>query len=90
MKKKKIKKNYRSKAIIVGSDGQDGTILAKKLKKLKYIIYKISKKNFNIKNSSAVRNIVKKIKPKEIYYLAAHHHSSEDKNLNNNKATTTK
>ena len=78
MKNKKIK-NKKFTAIIVGSNGQDGIILNNKLTKLNYRIYKINKNNGNIKRPKFVTNLVKKIKPDEIYYLAAYHHSSEEK-----------
>ena len=67
-------------AVIVGGDGQDGTILKEKLEQKKYKIISLNKKNIDICNYEKVTNIIKKTKPHEIYYLAAHHNSSEKNN----------
>ena len=67
------------KAIIIGCNGQDGTLLTKLLKKKKYSVYGLSRKNFDITSIKEVEEIVRKIKPQEIYFLAAYHHSFEDR-----------
>ncbi|MAZ06987.1 MAG: hypothetical protein CMM99_00765 [Rickettsiales bacterium] len=67
------------KVIIVGCKGQDGTLLTNLLNKKKYSIYGLSRENFDITSKEKVEEIVKKIKPQEIYFLAAYHHSSEDR-----------
>ena len=67
-------------AVIVGGDGQDGTILKEKLQQKKYKIISLNKKNIDICNYNKVTNIIKKTKPHEIYYLAAYHNSSEKNN----------
>ena len=69
----------KSKIIIVGSNGQDGIILKNKLNKLDYNIVEITKNNFDISNKNSVLNLVKKNKPKKIFYLASYHHSSDSK-----------
>jgi len=69
-------------AIIVGSNGQDGQLLEKKLKSINYSIVGITKKTIDITNSKLVHELISKTKPKEVYFLAAFHHSSED-NMNN-------
>lgn len=85
-KKKKI-------ALIIGANGQDGNILFKFLIDSGYSIIGISKSGVrahniawktkvNIKNRAEVFNIVKKLHPDEIYYLAAFHFSSENKRNN--------
>jgi len=78
------------KAIIVGADGQDGTILFDYLKSKKYRIIGIDRKRMkffmapkiksvNISDERRVHNLIKYFKPHEIYYLAAFHSSSEEK-----------
>lgn len=82
------------KAIIIGSNGQDGKLLFAYLKKKKYNIVGIDKKsiitngsgwkkNIDITDKNQVFNLVKKFIPDEIYYLAAFHHSSQDKKIDN-------
>lgn len=78
-------------ALIIGVNGQDGTILFNYLSGLDYRIIGVGKNNIktigikfnkklNINRRNDVFDLVKKIKPDEIYYLAAFHHSSQDKN----------
>ncbi len=70
-------------ATIIGSNGQDGQLIASLLKKRNYKIIKISKENFDITSRSSVENFIKTKKPNEIYFLAAYHHSSENRiNIN--------
>ncbi|MBA4318778.1 MAG: GDP-mannose 4,6-dehydratase [Flavobacterium sp.] len=77
------------RAIIVGSQGQDGQLLYDFLLKRRYSIVGINKnqikcspgisfKKPDIFKIKEVANLVKKFQPREIYYLAAFHHSSED------------
>ena len=72
-------------AVIVGSDGQDGQLLKKKLKSIGYSIEKITKDTMDITNPKQVNELISRIKPKEIYFLAAFHHSSEEKIKNDSK-----
>jgi GDPmannose 4,6-dehydratase len=74
----------KNKVIIVGSDGQDGTILKNKLNQLNYNIVEITKNNFDISNKNLVFNLIKKNQPNKIFYLASYHHSS-DSNIEKNK-----
>ena len=67
------------KVIIVGCKGQDGTLLTNLLKKSKYSVYGLSRENFDITSKEKVEEVVRKIKPHEIYFLAAYHHSSENR-----------
>ena len=81
----------RKKAIIVGCQGQDGTLLSEFLAKKDYEVIGIdlgviksnigkwTKESFNICCFEDVNKLVSFIKPDEVYYLAAYHHSSEDK-----------
>jgi GDPmannose 4,6-dehydratase len=81
------------RAIIVGSNGQDGRLLFNLLQKQGYTIIGISKdsihsnqQKFNfdpldISDLKSVRSVVKTFQPDEIYYLPAFHHSSEDQNV---------
>lgn len=68
-------------AIVVGSRGQDGTILCGRLKELGYQIIEVAKEtpDANVADSTYVGRLVRETTPHEIYYLAAHHHSSEEK-----------
>ncbi len=76
-------------AIIIGSKGQDGTILFNDLKNKNYSILGIDKdsiqthnldwdKKIDINNSGEVVRAVNILEPDEIYHLAAYHHSSQD------------
>jgi GDPmannose 4,6-dehydratase len=74
-------------AIIVGVNGQDGSYLAELLIKKKYFVYGIVNKvkekkfgntnrnlkiiNISINNYTQISNLIKKIKPHEIYHLGS-------------------
>ena len=66
------------KAIIVGSNGQDGKILSNFLRKKQYKVIELHKDNFDICNLKDVKNLIQAELPNEVYFLAAFHHSSED------------
>jgi len=78
------------KAVVIGSDGQDGYYLANLLEQRKYDVTRIDKEFYfqNSKSNTSFRlNIckkehielfIKKIKPDEIYHLAAFHQSAQD------------
>ena len=66
------------KAIIVGSNGQDGKLLSIFLKKKQYKVIELHKDNFDINNPKGVNKLIKTELPNEVYFLAAFHHSSED------------
>jgi GDPmannose 4,6-dehydratase len=77
----------KKKAVIVGVNGQDGSYLAELLIKKKYYVYGIvntvKKKKFrnatknlkilkiSINNYTQISNLIKKIKPHEIYHLGS-------------------
>ena len=65
-------------ATIVGSNGQDGQLLKKKLKSIGYSIVGITSDTMDITNSKEVSDLIPSAKPKEVYSLAAFHHSSEE------------
>lgn len=80
------------KALIIGSGGQDGTLLKDFLIQSGDIYFGVTKTEIetnltgfdasklavpNLTDGCQVENIVKKLQPDEIYYLAAFHHSSE-------------
>lgn len=81
------------KALIVGSEGQDGKLLSILLKQKDYIIHGIGRGesiNKQLDKYSQIdlnnpNNIELHLNEKydEIYYIAAHHHSSNDSELNN-------
>ena len=79
-------KKMKKKALIVGVYGQDGSYLAELLIKKKYFVYgivnKVKKKisntnrnlkiiNISINNYAQVSNLIRKIKPHEIYHLGS-------------------
>jgi GDPmannose 4,6-dehydratase len=78
------------KAIVIGSNGQDGYYLANFLAQKKYKVICIDKGfllqipesnidlRLNISNKSHIELLISKIKPDEIYHLAAFHHSAQD------------
>ena len=77
----------KKRAIIVGVYGQDGSYLAELLIKKKYFVYgmvnKVKEKkirnanrnlkilNISINNYTQISNLIKKIKPHEIYHLGS-------------------
>lgn len=66
-------------ALIVGSAGQDGRILAAQLAAKGVLVTGVDRGDIELGDPAAVAALVAKVAPKAIYYLAAHHHSSEDK-----------
>ena len=65
-------------AVIVGSGGQDGQLLAEKLHGLGYEVVGLRRDTINIENSTEVAKFISRLHPREVYFLAAHHHSSEE------------
>jgi len=66
-------------AIVIGSSGQDGSILTEKLLADHYRVVKLDRNgSVNITKTEHVFSCVDEEKPHEIYHLAAFHHSSED------------
>jgi GDPmannose 4,6-dehydratase len=81
------------KALIIGSEGQDGKLLKELLESKNYIVFGLgrgdsSEKNylkFDLAGSdfNSLEIFIVEQKPDEIYYIAAFHHSSQEKNNNN-------
>lgn len=83
----------KRRALIVGSAGQDGTLLRIHLQSLGYSVLGISREGISgdagswtntgvdITNKSMVVALLGDIRPDEIYFLAAYHHSSEENPL---------
>lgn len=65
-------------ALIVGSAGQDGTLLTAHLRDRGYVVHGVTRPSFAIGDAVSVANLVGELQPAEIYYLAAFHHSSQD------------
>lgn len=79
-----------SRAIVVGSAGQDGTLLSELLLGQDYEVIGLGRTAtanscgdwcgapVAITDSRAVSALIANTRPDEVYFLAAHHHSSED------------
>lgn len=65
-------------ALIIGCNGQDGSLLTSHLIKRSYVVTGVGRKDIDILDASKVTDLVRHLNPAEIYYLAAHHHSSEN------------
>ena len=68
----------QSRALIVGSRGQDGRLLTEWLEGHEYDVLGLTRENSDISDSNAVMRVIRDFRPNEIYYLAAHHHSSQE------------
>lgn len=78
--------------IIVGSKGQDGSLLRDHLSASQLNVISISRKEisesacsasvknlcFDIGEASSVNDLIKKVQPREVYFLAAHHVSAQE------------
>ena len=85
------------KIVIVGHGGQDGTLLCRSLENNGDQVFGFSRSSTystdpqysdiqaSIEDSDSIYNLVDRIKPDQIYYLAAHHASSETLSENNPK-----
>lgn len=78
------------RAIIVGSEGQDGRILYDRLRQEDYALLGVGRgtirsteasapDQLDVLDREAVRSLVAEMRPDEVYYLAAHHRSSEQR-----------
>ncbi len=76
------------KALIVGSSGQDGRLLAEQLTERRFDVYGINRAGLHtagttqtelcdIENSADVLRAIANIKPDRVFYVAAYHGSSE-------------
>jgi GDPmannose 4,6-dehydratase len=73
--------------LVVGSTGQDGSLLAERLAARGDAVTGISRSGivlgeprgaFDIRDAAQVRELLARLQPEEIYFLAVRHHSSED------------
>jgi GDPmannose 4,6-dehydratase len=77
----------RAVAIVVGSAGQDGTLLSGHLRQAGYDVVEVTRggvrredgrtEPLDLLNTAEVATLVTQTRPAEIYYLAAYHHSSD-------------
>lgn len=73
----------QKRAVIVGSAGQDGTLLREHLELLGYQVTGVDHSSgVSLADSKAVESFVSVHRPDELYYLAAYHHTSQDKTGN--------
>lgn len=90
------------KALIIGSEGQDGKLLTLFLKEKDYIIHGIGREKsnesqldkFTLLDLNSPENITRYLNEKneqydEVYYIAAYHHSAVDSGLNDQSALVT-
>lgn len=84
------------KAMIVGSNGQDGKLLSNLLLRMNYKILLVDKKfikcpegycfnSIDIRKTEEVFNLIRGFEPDDIYYLAAFRYSSEENPIGNIK-----
>lgn len=79
------------RALVVGSGGQDGTLLTERLSSDGLTVLGVTRRGIfehgastpplvsvDLTNARDVSALIERVSPDEIYYLAAHHHSSED------------
>lgn len=65
-----------SVAIVIGSGGQDGTLLCQLLQSRGDEVKGVRRGDLDLSDAVAVRRFVESVSPDQIYYLAAHHHAS--------------
>lgn len=66
------------RAIVVGSRGQDGSYLVEQLTAAGVSVVGVSRSEpIELTNRGAVRELIARVQPDEVYYLAARHGSSE-------------
>lgn len=78
-------------ALIVGSGGQDGSLLTQNLTRHGYCVVGVRRDSVvstalntefpavDIRDSGAVETLVRRTMPDKIYFLAAHHHAAQEK-----------
>jgi GDPmannose 4,6-dehydratase len=71
-----------TRSMVLGCDGQDGTYLSALLKEKGQEVIGVGRRggpvSIDIRDAEAVRALVRRVLPTEIYYLMAFHHSSQD------------
>ncbi len=80
MKKALLNPNISSamRAIVVGSNGQDGQLVVGLLVKRGCDVFGITRDNCDIHQVDDVFAVVREHQPAQIYYLAAHHEAAEE------------
>ena len=69
----------RKTAVVVGSGGQDGRLLAQSLKADGFGVMGVTRSGpVDILDAKSVARFVARVRPAEIYYVAAYHHSAQD------------
>ncbi len=69
----------KRKAVVVGSRGQDGRLLAAALRRDGWKVTGIARRGpVDILSRGQVERLIARLAPDHVYYLAAHHHSSQD------------
>jgi GDPmannose 4,6-dehydratase len=66
------------KALIIGSNGQDGLILNKFLLNLGITVFNVDKVNYDVTNYSEISLLISDFQPTYLFYLAAFHKSSTE------------
>jgi GDPmannose 4,6-dehydratase len=81
-----------SKALIIGSAGQDGWFLSQHLRATDQEVWELSRQSLigleqevlppvDIGNQGEIASLIERIEPDHIYYLAAKHHSASDPDI---------
>ncbi|HEY3805811.1 MAG TPA: GDP-mannose 4,6-dehydratase [Kofleriaceae bacterium] len=65
-------------AVIIGSAGQDGTLLARAIGSEREVIG-VDVGDLDVTDTASVTGAIARIRPAQLYYLAAAHHSSEER-----------
>jgi GDPmannose 4,6-dehydratase len=65
------------RAVIVGSAGQDGSLLAEQLAAEGASIVSVSRDSMDIRDGREVISLLERFRPHEVYYLPAYHRSAE-------------
>jgi len=65
-------------AVIVGASGQDGRLLGEQLEGAGQPCVKLGRGDVDLLDRAQIEALVRRHRPREIYYLAAHHRSAED------------
>jgi GDPmannose 4,6-dehydratase len=67
-------------ALIIGSEGQDGRLLAGQLKEKGVAVTGVDRqtpRTVDLSSAAEIATLVSHVRPDTLYYLAAHHHSAE-------------
>ena len=68
----------KRRAVIVGSEGQDGTLMRQYLLAKKYDLFLINRSNFDISDKNEISKLIRSYKPHVVFFFAALHKSSQD------------